>query len=197
MVDWVAIIVSVIALVISIIGYFITNKYSLYPNREEVRRKIVGLVNDYDNCNGYNTLFDLDKTKDIFISDQECILRETRLYFGRRIYKLLINAIKTGSEYRKSDSYLMEYNYILSLSNFDYDYLRNIRLYDHDREFTEKDKKDYYNSIEAYPDDDLAAFSLEKYNLNDMLAEISIKETMFLKSKKVLINEINKKLVGN
>lgn len=195
-VDWVAIIVSVFSLIISISGYLITNKYSLYPNRAEVRQRIVGLVNDYKNCNGYNALFGLDKTKDVFISDQESILRETRLYFGKRIHGLLTNAIEAGAEYRKTDSYFMEYNYILSLSDFDFDYLRKITLYDYDNEFTAKDKKDYYNSIEDYSIDDIATFSLAKYNLNDMLSESDSKNTAYLEREEILLKKINKKIIS-
>lgn len=192
-VDWLAVIISIVALLISGIGYLITNKYSKYPNRENVRQNIIDLLKGYEICNGYNGLFGIDKTKNVSPLNEESVLRETLMFFGKGTKDLLVKTIAAGKEYQKVDGYFNEYDYILRLSDFDNNDLIRISSSD---EYEQKEIEEYYDSIEEYPIPGLEDFSLDKYNLNDLISKSNSKNTIFINCREELLTDINKKIVS-
>jgi len=89
--------------------------------------------------------------------------------------KILL-VIEAGKEYRKVDGYFNEYDYILSLSGFDNIELINITS---SGEYNQEEIEEYYNSIVENSIPDSEEFSLDKYNINEIMPESKLKILFF------------------
>lgn len=188
--DPISLLVSILALVLSVRAYLKTNKISLIKERMETIKEVSSLSESYLGVgHGYAQVFGGDCVDDKIFNKTDRMLDNVYIYFGKISKTGLVFLISMGNKCRAVDRYFSEYSYLLHLNDLDIKYeLMGVERNDASCE----ERVNLFNKYElkAIELNDYQ-FGLESYNLNYIFSQLNLHNRRLNRYKKILLGYMN------